>query len=168
MKCPRDRTVLTFTDSGRFPCNRCASCQGMLLGAHEVAAALGGKAPATDRVAALPESGVACPREASTMRRLDHNGVELDLCAECGALWFDPGELDKIKALGKGKRRAAAGAAAAVAGAAAATAIASQPQAQSLVSSVAQGVGEVVAEGAIDLAIEFVGDAVGALVSGIF
>ena len=168
MKCPRDRTVLTFTESGRFPCNRCSACQGMLLGADEVAAALGGRVPATGRIAALPESGVACPRDASTLRRLEHNGVELDLCAECGALWLDSGELDKIKTLGKGKRRAAAGAAAAVAGAAAATAIASQPQAQSVVASVAHGVGEVVAEGAIDIALEFVGDAVGALISGIF
>lgn len=175
MKCPRDRAVLAFADDGRHMRNKCPDCRGILLGDDEIGEALGnraGNAPAVldaERVAALAPSGLKCPRDEQPMRRFEHRGVELDLCPECRALWLDAGELEKIAAL-KGKRpgrktAALAGAAALAGGAAVAAAAADKP---SMVAGLAEAAGEVAVSGAIDLAFEFVGEAVGALLDGLF
>ena len=173
MKCPRDGLAMVFCDDGNHLRDRCPGCEGVLLASEEVVAALGrhGGNPAaldTDHVAGLPEGGIACPRDRTAMRRLDHRGVELDLCPQCRALWLDAGEIEKIRGIAakakksrKGKVAARAAAGAAVAAAAAASA-ADKP---GLVAQVAEVAGEVAITGAIDLAFEFVGEALGALLS---
>lgn len=167
MKCPRDRSVLVFTDEGLHPRNKCRQCNGFLVSKEEVLAVLAGKVPEAARLAALPESDAACPRDNSTLRRIEHNGVEVDVCLQCYSVWLDAGEFDKIVAQGRKAKRAKAGAVAAAAAAAAVAA--SQPaQAQSLAASIAQGAGEIVAEGAIEIAIEFVGEAIGSVLGSIF
>ena len=167
MKCPRDRSVLVFTDEGLHPRNKCRQCSGFLVSKEEVLAVLAGKAPAAEKLAALPESGIACPRDNSTLRRIEHDGIEVDVCLECYSVWLDAGEFDKILAQGKKAKRARAGAAA-VAGAAA-IAVAAQPaQAQSLAATIAQGAGEIVADGAIEIALEFVGEAIGSVLGSLF
>lgn len=172
MKCPRDGKVLVFTDDGRHQRNKCPECRGVLLGADEVDGALGrgaGKAPAAmgaERIGALPESTVSCPRDGAVMHKLEHHGIELDLCPECRALWLDPGELDKLGALGKRAKRAATGAVAAAGGVA--VAAASQQNQASLAGEIARTGGEIVAEGAIEIALELVGDAIGSVLSGLF
>ena len=174
MKCPRDRSILVFSDAGLHPRNKCRQCEGFLVGKEEVLAVLKGKAPEAAKLAALPESGLACPQDGATMRRVAHLGVEADVCLQCYSVWLDAGELDQILREGKKAGRAKAGrakagaAAAAVAGAAAVAAAAQPAQAQSLLSSIGQGTVEVVAEGAIDVAIDLVGEAIGAVISGIF
>ena len=177
MKCPREGTTLVFVDDGRHLRDRCPECEGVLLDREELAAALGkgqGRkvALAADKVASLPEGKLACPRDGTAMRRLDHQQVELDLCPACGSLWLDRGELEKIRGLkgagaGAGRKAALAGAAA-VAAAGAAAATAGSPDRQGIVSGLAEAAGEVAAEGAIDVVFEFAIDAVGTLVSGIF
>ena len=170
MKCPRDRSVLVFTDEGLHSRNKCRQCNGILVSKEEVLAVLAGKAPEAAKLAALPESGAACPRDNSTLRRIEHQGVEVDVCLECYSVWLDAGELDKILAQGKKAKRVKA--AAVVAGAAAVAAAAQPAQAQSLASSLAQGAGElvveVVADGAIEIAIEFVGEAIGSVLGSLF
>ena len=168
MKCPRDQSILVFTDEGLHSRNKCRQCSGLLVSREEVLAVLNGKAPEAAKLAALPESEVACPRDGTAMRRIEHQGAEVDVCLDCYSVWLDAGELEKILAASKKSRRAKAGAAAALAGAAAATAAAQPAQAQSLASSLAQGVGEVVAEGAIDIALEFVGEAIGSVLGSLF
>jgi hypothetical protein len=169
MKCPRDRSILVFSDAGLHPRNKCRQCEGFLVGKEEVLAVLKGKAPEAAKLAALPESGLACPQDGATMRRVAHLGVEADVCLQCYSVWLDAGELDQILREGKKAGRAKAGAAAAAVAGAAAVAAAAQPaQAQSLLSSIGQGAAEVVAEGAIDVAIDLVGEAIGAVISGIF
>ena len=176
MKCPREGTALVFVDDGNHMRDRCPKCEGTLLDREEVVAALGKReghtvALAADKVASLPEGKLACPRDGAAMRRLDHEQVELDLCPECCSLWLDAGELEKIRGLkGKGGARAGkaalAGAAgvAAVAVAGATVAAAASPNKQGLAS----GLGDVVAEGAIDVVFEFAVEAVGSLIGGIF
>lgn len=170
MKCPRDRSVLVFTDEGMHSRNRCRECSGFLVSKEEVLAVLAGRVPDAAKLAALPESGVACPRDNATMRRIEHDGVEVDVCLECYSAWLDAGELEKILAHAKKAKRAKVGAA--VAGAAAVAAAAQPAQAQSFVSSLAQGtgevVGELVVEGAIEIAIEFVGEAIGSVLGSLF
>ena len=168
MKCPRDRSVLVFTDEGPHSRNKCRQCGGFLVSKEEVLAVLAGKAPEAAKLAALPESGVACPRDDSRLRRIEHQGVEVDVCLECYSVWLDAGELEKILAQGKKAKRAKAGAVAAVAGAAAVAAAAQPAQAQSLAASITQGAGEIVAEGAIEVAIEFVGEAIGSVLGSLF
>ena len=164
MKCPRDRSVLVFTDQGSHPRNKCPKCSGLLVSKEEVLAILDGKAPEPARLAALPESGLACPRDGATLRRIDHQGVEVDVCLECYSVWLDPGELEKIFALRKkGKKSAgrAVAAAGAVAGAAALAAAAQPAQAQSVASSLAEGAAGV----GIDIAFELLGEVLGAFLS---
>jgi len=174
MKCPRDRCVLVFTDQGLHPRNKCRECNGLLVSREEVLAVIG-KAPDADKLAAFPEGPAACPREGATMRRVEHLGVEADVCLECGSVWLDAGELEKVLAQvkkgGRGKARAAASVAG-VAGAAALAAAAQPAQAQSVAAQVGQGVaemvGEVVVDGAIEVAIDLAGDAIGAVIGAIF
>ena len=167
MKCPRDHSVLAFSDEGRHPCNKCPQCHGLLLDEHEVGAVLsraGRSAPAGERLAALPQASVRCPRDGATMRTLAQDGVELDLCPECRSLWLDAGELEKIRKRGrKGTARAAAVAGAALAGAA--TVAAAEPARSSLASGAAELVGEVAAEGVIEIAFELLAEGLGALLS---
>ena len=171
MKCPRDRSVLVFTDQGSHPRNKCPKCSGLLVSKEEVLAILEGKAPEPARLAALPESGLACPRDGANLRRIDHQGVEVDVCLECYSVWLDSGELEKIVALRKkgkktaGRAAVAAAAVAGVAGAAALTASAQPAQAQSFAGSLAEGVGDVVVEGGLNLAFEFLGEILGGLLS---
>jgi Zn-finger nucleic acid-binding protein len=162
MKCPRDGAVLTFIDDGTHMRNRCPGCSGWLLDEAEVATALGGgRKPDAARLASLPVSKVACPRDGKPMRALEHKGVEVDLCAACGSLWLDAGELEKMGARKSNAGRNAA-AAAALAGGVAVAAAAAPAQASTL-GNVASGVGEVLADGAIEVVFELVGEVLGAL-----
>ena len=169
MKCPRDGQAMVFCDDGNHLRDRCPRCEGVLLASEEVVVALGrhGGNPAAldaDHIAGLPEGGIACPRDGTGMRRIDHRGVELDLCPQCRALWLDAGEVEKIRGIaarGRKSRKGKLAAGAAVAAAAAASA-ADKP---GLAAQVAEAAGEVAVSGAIDLAFEFVGEALGALFS---
>jgi len=170
MKCPRDKAAMMFTDDGKRMANRCPDCSGLLLGAEEVGTALGDGSAAAARIASLPQGKLACPHDGTAMRTLVHQDVEIDLCPDCGALWLDAGELEKLgKGKRKGARKAAAVAALAAAGAGAATVAAADPGVRSsLLGNVASSVGEVVGDGVIEVAFEFAGQAVGALLEGIF
>jgi hypothetical protein len=39
-----------------------------------------------------------CPKCAAGLVTVTFRGVELDKCSECGGLWFDCGELDRVLA----------------------------------------------------------------------
>jgi Zn-finger nucleic acid-binding protein len=168
MKCPRDGKVLVFVDDGHHLRDRCPACEGVLLDRAELAAALGkgqGRtvALAAEKVASLPAGNLACPRDGAMLHQLDHQGVELDLCPQCGSLWLDRGEIDKIRGKGgKGARKAALAGAAAVAGASVAAAAANPGTVVSTVTEVAR---DVAVEGAIEVVFEFAAEAIGALLS---
>lgn len=166
MKCPRDQSILVFTDEGLHPRNKCRACNGLLVSKEEVLAVLDGKSPDAAKLGALPASGLSCPRDGSPLRRIEHEEAEVDVCLDCYSVWLDAGELDKILARGRKAKRKKVGAA--VAGAAAVAAAAQPAQAQSLVSSIGQGAAEFVAEGAIEIAVDLVGDAIGAVLGGLF
>ena len=38
-----------------------------------------------------------CPKCRSDMETVELDGIEIDRCAECKGIWFDPGELDKLR-----------------------------------------------------------------------
>ena len=165
MKCPRDRSILVFVEEGGQVSNRCPQCSGLLLEEEDVAAAMGKRGvPAAEKLASLPESKVTCPRDGKPMRLLMHEGVEIDLCAECNALWLDAGEIEKIKRSrgGAGRKAAlAAGVAGAAAVAAGGAALAATPPGSG--ASALSGIGDVVIEGGIEIAFEFLGEILGSL-----
>lgn len=45
--------------------------------------------------------GYACPKDGRELVEFEfgqHSGIKVDVCGECGGLWLDSGELDKILA----------------------------------------------------------------------
>jgi hypothetical protein len=42
-----------------------------------------------------------CPRCGADLVELEHHGVKIDQCEECGGVWLDKGELDLIAAMDK-------------------------------------------------------------------
>jgi Zn-finger nucleic acid-binding protein len=168
MKCPRDGKVLVFVDDGNHLRDRCPACEGVLLDREELAAALGKRqggsvSLAAAKIASLPAGSLACPRDGAMLHRLDHQGVELDLCPRCRSLWLDRGEIDKIRGQGgKGARNAALAGAAAVAGASLAAEAGGR---SSVVSAVGEVARDVAVEGAIEVVFEFAAEALGALLS---
>jgi Zn-finger nucleic acid-binding protein len=37
-----------------------------------------------------------CPVEGTNLERVVFQGIEVDVCRECGGIWFDRGELDDV------------------------------------------------------------------------
>lgn len=166
MKCPRDGKGLVFVDTGMNTRDRCPECQGMLIDRTELAGILGkahGRSVvlATERVAQLPQSSLACPRDGAQLHRLDYQGIELDLCPQCSSLWLDGGELDKVRAAAKPRLKPAVAAGAVLAG----VAVTAAAEESSLVGAVGEAAGEVAIEGLIEVVFEFAGEALGALLS---
>ena len=136
--CPHHgKALLPQRVSGGRQMEICSHCQGLWLVPATVAS-LVGHALRPAAVAALPParpfSALPCPMDGSGMRALRSHGVEIDLCARCGGVWLDAGELEQLLAL-------------------------NQPQEDSAAGEVL----EVVLEDAIDYAIEFEGGVLGRL-----
>jgi Zn-finger nucleic acid-binding protein len=166
MKCPRDAKALVFVDTGMNMRDRCPACEGVLIDRTELASVLGkahGRSVelAAERVAQLPKGSLACPRDGASLHRLDYQGIELDLCPQCNSLWLDGGELEKIRAAAKPKRRAAVAAGAVLAG----VTVAAAAEETSMVSTVGEMARDVAVEGAIEVVFEFAAEALGALFS---
>ena len=173
--CPRDSSALTqHEERGRMSL-RCGQCAGLFVDRS----ALLGLLPSGESGAglkALPESAVACARCRVTMRMRVHRGTEVDVCPQCHSVWLDAGEWERIAkpASTRGShfgRTAVLAGAAAVAGGAVASAsaqasaaqAASTPAAESLVSQIASGVGDVALDGVVEVVFEFVGEALSSI-----
>lgn len=48
------------------------------------------------RAADWPRSGIGCPQCGRAMHLAHHDGIELDLCRHCHAVWLDRGEADRF------------------------------------------------------------------------
>jgi Zn-finger nucleic acid-binding protein len=166
MKCPRDGKVLVFVDTGMNTRDRCSACEGVLIDRTELAGVLGkvhGRSVelAAERVAQLPHSSLACPRDGSKLHRLDYQGIEVDLCSQCSSLWLDGGELDKIRAAAKPRFKPAVAAGAVLAG----VTVAAAAEETSIISAVGEVARDVAVEGGIEVVFEFAAEAIGALLS---
>ncbi|MFO8051399.1 MAG: zf-TFIIB domain-containing protein [Thermoplasmatota archaeon] len=49
-----------------------------------------------DEEEVMTKSSRTCPRCRTALRVVERGGEQLDLCTECGGIWFDPSELDDI------------------------------------------------------------------------
>jgi Zn-finger nucleic acid-binding protein len=41
---------------------------------------------------------LSCPNDHAPLRPVRRGAVTIDVCPECGGVWLDPGELERIKA----------------------------------------------------------------------
>ena len=172
--CPIDAKKLSLTRSDRLELMACEACAGAWMPANSAGALLSRLAAASplqqkffDTVRREGrESKLSCLECRTTMRTLSHRGVEIDVCQDCGGIWFDGGELQRFRQADfrKPARAAAvAGAAALAAGAAGAASLnsgKSPQQAESLISTVGDFAGDVVVDGVVEV--------VGAILESIF
>lgn len=42
------------------------------------------------------ETGLVCPKDQSPMRTYERSGVTIDRCTECGGVFLDRGELERL------------------------------------------------------------------------
>jgi Zn-finger nucleic acid-binding protein len=101
--CPRDGHLLHQTGEERLRAWACEACAGVWLPAAAYHARVG-YVPMTGPGR---ESGMSCPEDGGGLKVVLHRGVELDVCAACGGIWFDRGELEKILLLTDTKRGSA-------------------------------------------------------------
>lgn len=176
--CPRDQSTLEWHDRRGFGCHQCGQCSGLFIQQGTFTGVLGQSLDKSQSLSQLPKGDVACASCSETMLRLNHKGVEIDICRFCRAFWLDGGEWERIAKpagpKGLAGRRAALMAGAAAGGVALGAAAAEGGAAQQL-QQVAQAdggsfVGEIVgtvaseAGGAvIEVVFEFLGEAIGSL-----
>jgi Zn-finger nucleic acid-binding protein len=77
---------------------RCRGCVGVLVGPGELAAELGEVAWASGLESELTGTRLGCPACGEAMRRISIGGVELDRCDRDEHVWFDGGELGRLRA----------------------------------------------------------------------
>jgi len=100
--CPRDFHLLTPHEWGAATYLVCPTCHGVLLERAEVEKILrSGTSPPTQEPQEEPvfEDGTAlCSCEEVRMMTIAREGVAVDLCPRCKAVWFDAGELQRVVA----------------------------------------------------------------------
>jgi len=100
--CPRDFTLLTVHAWGAATYLYCPTCRGVLLERQDVETIVrSGTHPRTDPPAggAPFEDGTAlCSCSEVRMLSVTREGVTVDVCPVCKAIWFDGGELERVVA----------------------------------------------------------------------
>ena len=178
--CPIDAKKLSLTHADGLEVMSCAACNGAWLPATTAGALLARLAAASPQQQAFfdkvrlegRDSKLACLECGAAMRTVAHRKVDIDVCQDCGGIWFDGGELQRFRQADFKKPAKVAGvvvgatalAAAGVAGAAALEA--SQPA--SPVANAASGIGDVVVNGVLEVAGDVAGDVFSAILESIF
>jgi Zn-finger nucleic acid-binding protein len=44
-----------------------------------------------------PHFELHCPKDGAEMEKVNANGITLDRCVSCGAMWFDANELERLR-----------------------------------------------------------------------
>lgn len=110
LSCPRCKIDMVEEQRMEAFLDECKQCGGLFFDQGEMFAALGAKADNSywdrDGVASPMKDGhVKCPRCRAEMHLQDisHEGthVEIDRCGECGGIYLDKGEAEKIIAIGE-------------------------------------------------------------------
>lgn len=161
--CPVDRNPLALRAHADAFVLRCDACCGVWMPPRVVAAAVG-HVPHPARRGAKPHPTRCCPKDGAALHVVMAHGVEIDVCAGCGGVWLDDGELERIARLRRGQEpgpasRVAEGTVYAVDAANAAGQVATTA---SGAAETAAAASEVVASGALDAmgsALEFIGSA---------
>lgn len=98
-KCPRDGTALDEKVIKGQTVFDCATCHGLWLPKSVILTAIKELPDLSDQ----PNASRLCPMDYTDLVAVRHQGVEVDVCRNCGGVWLDPGELAQI--LGKNKAK---------------------------------------------------------------
>ena len=105
--CPRDFTLLTAHEWGAATYLSCPTCRGVLLERRDAETIVrSGTHPHFERPAeeAVFEDGTAlCSCSEVRMKSGSRDGVTVDVCPKCKAVWFDAGELERVVAANRRK-----------------------------------------------------------------
>jgi Zn-finger nucleic acid-binding protein len=108
--CPRDATALEIRAERGFGVGHCRACSGLWLPSRVVASAVGHILNPRRQIVASPL--LLCPDDGQPLIVRRSHGVELDFCGNCGGVWLDHGEVERILAkdcwIGRGRRPTAA------------------------------------------------------------
>lgn len=99
-QCPRCAVALDRV-GGPLDEHRCEQCAGRLLGDGGVERLVEQEIGIDREIlyevrTSGAKDGATCPLCTSVMNRTRLKGEEVDLCGGCGALWLDPGELNRL------------------------------------------------------------------------
>lgn len=106
--CPIDARELSVRKADELDVMGCQACGGAWLPATSAGALLSRLATAAppqqrffDKVRLEGgDSRFSCIECGTAMRVIGHRGVEIDVCQDCGGIWFDGGELQRFRRQG--------------------------------------------------------------------
>jgi Zn-finger nucleic acid-binding protein len=103
--CVRDGSVLESRVVGSAEVFVCGECHGLWISGYDVAALLRSpyeswKLPWSEmrvlETALFQEEARCLCRSRARMKIVEREGIRVDLCPDCGALWFDGGEFEEL------------------------------------------------------------------------
>ncbi len=97
--CPRCRKDLFLVERGGERLDVCHSCSGIWFDKDELAVVLGKESTVELLVGITKElkgENLLCPNCRETMSTKEVYDVFVDICRECGGIWMDKGETEKI------------------------------------------------------------------------
>lgn len=103
--CPQCCEKLTKETYGFFDAASCLYCDGAWLPGTSFSSALALSPGAPDlntllekvSVCGQPRSNLVCPAcGTNSFKSIEAKGIEIDLCPQCGGIYFDKGELEKL------------------------------------------------------------------------
>lgn len=99
--CPRDGHPLTSVADNGMRMESCGSCGGLWVPMAQLLPRLSSRASALlFQSKGGRETLLRCPIDGAAMREFDVGGAHIDRCESCRGLWFDPGELSHVFAIG--------------------------------------------------------------------
>lgn len=100
MHCPRDDELLEPVATGNGHGHICVKCRGLLLqkAVFEDRKRITSARVLADlnRVGIFVARDLRCPIDGSSMERRKVEGVQIDVCSGCRAVWLDSGELRQL------------------------------------------------------------------------
>ncbi len=94
--CPRHTAFLIDRTIKSVQVQHCPSCSGMWLSAALVEKALGKVFKPSGIAGAGYAHLPACPDDGAPLLAVHHHDVEIDVCTDCGGVWLDKNELERI------------------------------------------------------------------------
>jgi Zn-finger nucleic acid-binding protein len=98
--CPRDREILASNELQEYRYYSCQRCSGYWIPGRAISAAL--STGALSKLHALPPADAPpadCPDCRTACTPVSIDGATLDICRLCCGVWFDGGEVERLKLL---------------------------------------------------------------------
>jgi Zn-finger nucleic acid-binding protein len=95
MKCPRDASDLEITENhDQF--HHCILCRGFLIKSKSLLDYVENNGLESSKLKNVESKALSCPICSIQMKQITSRQVDLDVCQNCGYVWFDEKEFNKI------------------------------------------------------------------------